>query len=53
MSAGDNSPLAPLATTIEFWPARSTQISAMPVGWECVACTKETSTPAAARLAFR
>ena len=43
----------PQATTIEFCPARSTEISATPVACVLVACTAVTSTPAAARLAFR
>jgi hypothetical protein len=45
--------LAPEATTMEFWPDGSTVISATPVGNERTAWTKETSTPAAERLAFR
>ncbi len=52
-SAAGISRFAPDATTMEFCPAGSTQISATPVGAAFVAQTAATSTPAAARLAFR
>src|ERR1039457_1948637 len=38
---------------MEFWPCLSTQMRATPVACDLVACTALTSTPAAARLAFR
>lgn len=44
---------APLATMIEFCPAASTPMSATPVASFRTAVTALTSTPAAARLAFR
>ena len=53
MSEAGNIALAPEATMIEFCPAPSTPIMATPVDSIRTAVTALTSTPAAARLAFK
>ncbi|HYI95302.1 MAG TPA: hypothetical protein VEX68_17310 [Bryobacteraceae bacterium] len=53
MSLGGNALLAPETTTIEFWPLASTPMKATPVDSLRTADTALTSTPAAAKLAFK